>query len=75
MWWDLSAEEVEAVEAIEAALVSAHLVHPDLARAVAITASRAASPIQWSRMRRRIDQLELELGLPDSISEAVRGFD
>lgn len=67
MYWDLSVGEVEAVYAARDALVEAHLAHPDLAMMVAVCAVRAASPHFWYRLRKRIDHLEDELGIPRSL--------
>lgn len=68
MFWDLSDSELEAVDAAVAALVEAHLAHPDLAQAIAVCALRAGSPKLWLRLQRRIDHLEDELGWPRSLS-------
>lgn len=67
MFWDLSDGEVEAIHAARDALIESHLAHPDLAMAVAVCAVRAASPKMWGRMRMRLDHLEAELGLPNSL--------
>lgn len=54
------------MEAIEQALVASHLVPPHLARAAAITASRAGCPLMWAQMRKRLDEIEMRFGLPSS---------
>ena len=75
IYWDLSAGEVEAIHIARDALIEAHLAHPDLAMAVAICAVRAASPRMWYRMRQRLDHLEEELGLRNSLDEIILRFE
>jgi hypothetical protein len=53
-----------AVQAASRALVERHLVLPDLAEVVATVAVEAACPALWAALRRRLERLEAELGLP-----------
>lgn len=74
IYWDLSIGEAEAIHVARDALIEAHLAHPDIAMAVAICAVRAASPRMWYRMRQRLDHLEEELGLRNSLDIVVERF-